>query len=161
MKNLWKEILWSFFQIPTSQNGKCFLHNISKLLTNPSSQYENIMMLGYFNLTMENLALGKNPSGKSPPRLPPIPLPPPLGKNCPGKFTPGKKFPRNKFPEDRIIGKNPPGKNPPIVSFFVLFFRCLSCFRFFYVIFKILLHSKLIFSLIIINLATLCNCVIK
>ena len=63
------------------------------------------------------------------------------------KLTPRKKFPWEKSP------------HPKLCSFqFLRFFELLlSCF---YVIFKILLYSKLICSLIKFNLATLCNLVI-
>ena len=79
----------------------------------------------------------------------------------PEKITP-ENNPLVNIPEEKIpLGKNPPGKKSSTLIFFCsvcVMFKLLSIF--FYVIFKILLHSKLILSLIGFNLATLCNLVI-
>ena len=64
-----------------------------------------------------------------------------------------KKSSRNTSPEEKI----PPEKNPPILNFFPSVFVIFELLSIFYVIFKIMLNSKLIFSLIGFNLATLCN----
>ena len=39
---------------PSSQNGKYFLDNLLLALTKMSSEYENVMLIGNFNLTVEN-----------------------------------------------------------------------------------------------------------
>ena len=83
--------------------------------------------------------------------------PPPFFKNPPGERFLSEKI----SPENCPLGKNSPGKNPPILNFFRPVFVMFELLSFsLYVIFKILLHSKLIFSLIGFNLATLCNLVI-
>ena len=78
------------------------------------------------------------------------------------KNPPGERFLPEKISlENCPVGKNSLGKKSPhpkpFRSVFVIF-ELLSFFL--YIIFKILLHSKLIFSLIGFSLATLCNLVI-
>ena len=83
--------------------------------------------------------------------------PPPSLKNPPGE----RFLPEKISLENCPLGKKSPGKNPPILKIFRSVFMIFELLSFFlYVIFKILLHSKLIFSLIELNLATLCNLVI-
>ena len=39
---------------PPSQNKKYFLNNLSRALTKISSEYESVMLIGDFSLTIEN-----------------------------------------------------------------------------------------------------------
>ena len=39
---------------PPNQNEKCFVENLSKLLSKLSCQYDQIVLIGDFNLTIEN-----------------------------------------------------------------------------------------------------------
>ena len=83
-------------------------------------------------------------------------------KNCPRKNSPGKFTPSRKLPRKKPRGKNSARKKSRHPNFFPFsfcnFFELLLIFV--YVIFKILLYYKLIFSLIEFNLAALCNLVI-
>ena len=47
---------------PPSQNEKYFLDNLSLALTKMSSEYENVVLIGDFNLTVENPSLASQTS---------------------------------------------------------------------------------------------------
>ena len=49
----WKWLCIGLYK-PPSQNEKYFLDNLSRALTKMSSEYESVMLIGDFNLTIEN-----------------------------------------------------------------------------------------------------------